>query len=169
MHEKKLYNVFLIVLPATVKNIYKHLKRLCYCQLSVLLQVVQDGILKKKEFQSVATKVLLQIAAKVGNVLWVPRSKIVDGNKIMVIGINSTSQKNAKGKKRIGYCASINGELTKFFSESETQDISCGIIEHMENLVFNSIKAYLNTNQTLPSELIILRDGCPQNQIASVI
>jgi hypothetical protein len=65
------------VLPNPAKNIYKHLKTLCYCELNVLLQVVNDGILKKKEFQSVATKVLLQIAAKVGNVLWVPKNTTI--------------------------------------------------------------------------------------------
>ena len=48
------------------------------------------------------------MAAKVGNVLWVPKNTTIENNKLMVIGINISSQKNAKGKKRIGYCASID-------------------------------------------------------------
>lgn len=116
LNAKKIYNIFLVVLPNPAKSIYKHLKKLCYCDLNVLLQVVNDVILKKKEFQSVATKVLLQMAAKLGNVLWFPKNYAIENNKIMIIGINTSSEKSSKGKKRIGYCASINEQLTKFFS-----------------------------------------------------
>ena len=58
------------------------------------------------------------MAAKVGNTLWVPRSKVVDSNKIMLIGINTSSDKGVKNKKRIGYCASTNSDLTKFYSNT---------------------------------------------------
>lgn len=73
--KKKEYNIFLIILPAKLKTSYKKLKKVCCCDLGVPLQVVLDTISQKKEFQSIATKVLLQMAAKVGNTLWVPISK----------------------------------------------------------------------------------------------
>jgi hypothetical protein len=64
----------LIILPARLKSAYKKLKKICCCDIGIPLQIVLDSIAQKKEFQSIATKVLLQMAAKVGNTLWLPSS-----------------------------------------------------------------------------------------------
>lgn len=47
-HGKGQFNIFLIVLPAPAKHIYKQLKKLCYCDLGILLQVCLDTIVKKR-------------------------------------------------------------------------------------------------------------------------
>ena len=39
----------------------------------MVCQVATELTLRKKNFQSVATKILLQIIAKRGNILWVPK------------------------------------------------------------------------------------------------
>ena len=39
----------------------------------MVTQVVTEGTLRKKNLQSIATKVLLQMIAKRGNTLWVPK------------------------------------------------------------------------------------------------
>ena len=66
-------NICLIVLPNNMKTDYKRIK---YNSLmdGMLTQVVTDGTLRKKNLQSIATKVLLQIIAKRGNTLWVPKT-----------------------------------------------------------------------------------------------
>ena len=69
---KKIYNIFLVILPAKIQDGYKKIKKTCCCDLGIPVQVVVDTISNKKEFQSIATKVLLQMAAKIGNTLWVP-------------------------------------------------------------------------------------------------
>lgn len=39
----------------------------------LVTQVVTENTMRKKNLRSIATKVLLQIIAKRGNILWVPR------------------------------------------------------------------------------------------------
>lgn len=70
---KKDYNLYLIVLPTPLKTSYKTIKKVCLLELKIISQMVTEATLQRKEFQSIATKVLLQMAAKVGNTLWVPR------------------------------------------------------------------------------------------------
>ena len=50
-------------------------KKLALIDNNMICQIVTDGTLRKKNLQSIATKVLLQIIAKRGNTLWVPKSK----------------------------------------------------------------------------------------------
>ncbi len=54
-------------------------------------QVTVSSSLERKGFASVFTKILLQMSAKVGNKLWVPRiSSKVQGSGIMLIGMETT-------------------------------------------------------------------------------
>ena len=55
-----------------MKTDYKKIKLETITNLRMLTQVVTEGTLKKKNLQSIATKILLQIVAKRGNTLWVP-------------------------------------------------------------------------------------------------
>jgi hypothetical protein len=55
-----------------MKNDYKKIKHESITNLHLLTQVVTEGTLRKKNLQSIATKILLQIVAKRGNTLWVP-------------------------------------------------------------------------------------------------
>lgn len=64
-------NICLIVLPTSMKNDYKKLKASAI-ENGIVTQVITDATMRKKNLQSIATKVLLQIIAKRGNVLWVP-------------------------------------------------------------------------------------------------
>lgn len=59
-----------------MSNVYPKLKELCCCELGIVSQMMLDTVMQKKESKSVLTKVLLQMAAKVGNTLWVPRCKV---------------------------------------------------------------------------------------------
>lgn len=54
-----------------MKNDYKKLKATTM-EGELVTQVITDGTMRKKNLQSIATKVLLQIIAKRGNVLWMP-------------------------------------------------------------------------------------------------
>jgi len=69
-------NILLIVLPNNLKTAYPKLKQYTLIgdqNSQVLTQFVTDGTLRRKSgVQSVHTKLLLQMAAKRGNILWVP-------------------------------------------------------------------------------------------------
>jgi hypothetical protein len=61
------------VIPNFLKQNYGEIKRECLKNLNIVSQCIVENTLRKKNIQSIATKVLLQMIAKRGNVLWVPK------------------------------------------------------------------------------------------------
>ena len=64
--------------------------------------------------QSIATKILLQIIAKRGNTLWVPR--VPSGlPSTMMIAFETVKER----KSTLGMCATINSTFSSIFSRTE--------------------------------------------------
>ena len=87
-----------------MKNNYGEIKKKCLEKLNIVSQCILEGTLRKKNLQSVATKILLQMIAKRGNILWVPKTlgKI---NNAMIMAFDSA--KGGKGSS-IVCCATVN-------------------------------------------------------------
>ncbi len=68
-------NICLIVIPPNMKTQYKRIKEASLIENQIVCQVAVEATLRKKNAQSIATKILLQIIAKRGNTLWVPKGK----------------------------------------------------------------------------------------------
>lgn len=81
----------------------------------MVCQVACESTLRKKNAQSIATKILLQIIAKRGNTLWVPKtqSKISD---IMLIGIDNGPISG--GKNILTACGTVNSTFTSIYTKS---------------------------------------------------
>lgn len=82
-------NMFWFVIPTSFKNNYSCIKKLVLKNgIEQNSQVTVASTFQKKGFNSVFTKILLQMAAKVGNKLWVPKvpSKVL-GSGVLMIGI----------------------------------------------------------------------------------
>ena len=71
--EKDCCNICFIVLPNQFKQQYKKIKSQALIENGMVCQVALDSTLRKKSVQSICTKILLQIIAKRGNTLWVPK------------------------------------------------------------------------------------------------
>lgn len=65
-------NLLFIAIPNCLKTQYKRIKDYCLFNVKRISQIACEGTLGKKNVQSIATKILLQIIAKKGNILWVP-------------------------------------------------------------------------------------------------
>ena len=57
--------------------------------------------------QSIVTKILLQMTAKVGNKLWVPKvpSKLTVSSGILMIGIENYGDQSDKSMNILSYCS----------------------------------------------------------------
>ena len=67
----------------------------------------------KKGFASVVTKVLLQMASKVGNTLWLPKvSKQVEGAGVMLVGIETTADSFRPDQRVVSYCANSKSNFS---------------------------------------------------------
>lgn len=74
----------LIVLPNQLKTQYKKIKNSALVKVKVVCQMTTETTLRKKNLQSIATKILLQIIAKRGNTLWVPKIPANLGGAMMI-------------------------------------------------------------------------------------
>jgi hypothetical protein len=81
----------------------------------MLTQIMCDLLLKKNGFQSIATKILLQILAKRGNILWVPKP-ICKIENTMLVGFDTCK---VKSQTKISVCATINSTFSSIFSNSK--------------------------------------------------
>jgi len=75
-------------LPISLKTQYKQLKITALAELEIVTQVATEATMRKKNLQSVATKILLQIIAKRGNILWVPKP-LCKPDKMMQVGFDT--------------------------------------------------------------------------------
>lgn len=87
------YNICLLVLPNNMKNDYKKLKQYTITQIEMATQVMVEATLNKRGLQSIATKVLLQIIAKRGNTLWVPKTTFKI-SEIMLLAFDTSKSMN---------------------------------------------------------------------------
>ena len=87
---------------------------------NVLTQFVTDGTLRRKSgAQSVHTKLLLQMAAKRGNILWVPSYDDELDRKlagVMLIGLDSAAK---SGKSIMASCGTINSTFSLLASSTK--------------------------------------------------
>lgn len=78
----------------------------------------------------------------------------------MMIGIDSTPSKSEKNESVIGFCATIDGNMSKFFSKVVYQPKKDIRITKMRELIAKSLEAYEARNKRFPSDIIVIRDGC---------
>ena len=81
--------MFWFIIPPNFKSYYKNLKQMTLkAGVDKNSQIAVTSTLQKKGVNSIITKILLQMAAKVGNKLWVPKipSRVFNCG-VLLIGI----------------------------------------------------------------------------------
>ena len=105
----------MIVIPPNMKSQYKRIKEASLLENKLVCQVAVEATLKRKNAQSIATKILLQIIAKRGNTLWVPKTKArVDDT--MLVGIDNGSL--PCGKSIMAACGTVNSTFTSVYTKT---------------------------------------------------
>ena len=93
---------------------YGKVKQICLKRSKILCQFALENTFRRKGAQSIITKVLLQLIAKRGNTLWVPKTKYKhDG--CMLMSFDHSKMKN--GKSIMAVVASVNSTFTSLFSK----------------------------------------------------
>ena len=100
-----------------------------------------QNTLNKKGFNSIITKILLQMASKVGNTPWLPKAPQAVGSKTMMIGIDTAADKVQKGIIA-SYCASITKDFSQFYSSYVVQDNNRENPAQTGLIITNALKAF---------------------------
>lgn len=159
--DKEDCNICLIILPNSLRTQYKKVKAEALVHHKIICQVTTEATLKKKNLQSIATKILLQIIAKRGNTLWVPRCPQ---------GLPATMMmafETAKDRKTtLGMCATLNSTFSSIFSRTYTFDKGDEKFPAMVNLSLQAVAAYVARNKEPPLEIVIFHNSVSGDQMS---
>uniref|UniRef100_A0A8C5NGN7 Piwi-like protein 1 n=1 Tax=Gouania willdenowi TaxID=441366 RepID=A0A8C5NGN7_GOUWI len=155
-----------VILPSNRKDRYECVKKYLCVDFPVPSQCVVSRTLKPKSLMTVATKLALQMACKVGGELW---SVEIPLKQLMVVGIDCYHDTSA-GKRSIGaLVASLNQTMTRWFSKCVLQHKGQEIMDGLKMALAGALKDYHKFNNCLPSRIIVYRDGVGDGQLHSVV
>lgn len=155
-------NCALIVLESQMKNAYKGIKKMCLEKSKIVSQVILESTLKKKNTMSIQTKVLLQMAAKVGNTLWVPSQPrdLLGCTMLMSFDVSQSG-----GVRKVVGVATFDENMTRLVSEGCTLIESIDKFNCMAKIAINLVTRYAERNKRMPKNLIVMTNSCPKNEI----
>ena len=163
------FNIVWIVLPFNQKGLYGDIKKMSMkSRTPKLTQMTVESTFSKKGFMSVCTKILLQMASKVGNALWLPLPPKLAGTKTMMMGIDTAADSVQKGNI-VAFCANVAGDFTKFYSHYYLQEKNKESPEKTGIALTAAAKAFAQENGSLPEEIIIMRNGCADSQVSMAL
>ncbi|KAG8455995.1 hypothetical protein GDO86_001978 [Hymenochirus boettgeri] len=128
--------------------------------------VIAKTLSKPQTVASVATKILLQMNCKMGGELW---SIEIPLKELMIVGIDCYHD-TLSGRRSIGaFVASLNQGMTRWYSRCVLQDQKQEIVDGLKFCMHAALKAWYNCNKTLPSRIIIYRDGVGDGQLNALV
>lgn len=113
----------------------------------MVCQVALDSTLRKRSVQSICTKILLQIIAKRGNTLWVPKCNSIL-SKTMIVAFESA--KTTSSKSLLSVCATLNSQFTEVFSKTIVCDGQTEKLQAMKLLFLAAVASYINVHEETP-------------------
>ncbi|EAR84853.1 piwi-like Twi9p protein (macronuclear) [Tetrahymena thermophila SB210] len=118
----------------------------------------------QKNGKSVASKIALQIASKLGKRIWSVETPVGINQNTMIVGIE-TSMKKIRNQQVIGVVASINKDFNKFYSQVDFRNGNDIKLPTLSKIISSAIEAYSKNTKTVPEEIIIYRQGLGEGQI----
>lgn len=148
---KDSHNLVLFVLPDALKSQYKKLKKWALLsQSEIVTQMTLESTMNKKGFNSIATKILIQIAVKVGNTPWIPEPPKGISEKIMIMGIDSSTDKEARNQSVVGICCTVDSKFSQFFSTVNYEKKGGVVIENLKTPMIEALASYKKRNGYFP-------------------
>merc|ERR1719154_569998 len=161
-------SIVMVVIPNDKGDHYAAIKKKCYLEKPIPSQVVTATVLSKpKGLMSVATKVAIQMNAKLGGEPWAVK---IPMKNTMVIGYDTYHDTLKKGVSVGAVVASLNSTMTKYLSvanlhsnpQQELNDNMCPAIT-------KALRKYHELNKEFPARIIVYRDGVGDGQIQYVL
>jgi len=155
------------ILTNNRKDRYDAIKKVLCVDCPLPSQVLLTKTLQRQgQLMSVATKVGIQINAKLGGEIWaVP----IPSKTIMVIGIDTYRDSQSRSSQMVGFVASINSTCTRYYSRVIEQRGQKDLISGLKSCMQDALQKYHQVNGTLPGKIIVYRDGVNDFQLLDVI
>ncbi|XP_017405166.1 piwi-like protein 2 isoform X2 [Cebus imitator] len=163
--EGKIQMVVCIIM-GTRDDLYGAIKKLCCVQSPVPSQIINVRTIgQPTRLRSVAQKILLQINCKLGGELW---GVDIPLKQLMVIGMDVYHDPSRGMRSVVGFVASINLTLTKWYSRVVFQMPHQEIVDSLKLCLVGSLKKFYEVNHCLPEKIVVYRDGVSDGQLKTV-
>ena len=162
--------IILVVVGFNDKKVYNDIKSICALELGVPTQCLKaSNISNAKKFDSIMSKLIIQMSAKTGSLPWACKYSVPDlPKKTMVIGIDVFHDVISKAKSVMGFVASVHPEFTNYYNTTRIHDKSGQeIAGHVGDCVFEALQAFYKATKErfMPELIVIYRDGVSDSQI----
>ncbi|KAI5613348.1 piwi-like protein 2 isoform X1 [Silurus asotus] len=147
-------------------DLYSAVKKLCCVQSPCPSQAINvRTISQPQKLRSIAQKILLQINCKLGGELWTVNVPL---KHLMVIGVDVHHDASRKTRSVMGFVASLNSLMTKWYSRVTFQMPNEEIINGFRVCLLAALQKYYEVNHSFPEKIVIYRDGVSDGQLKAV-
>uniref|UniRef100_A0AAY4C1P0 Piwi domain-containing protein n=1 Tax=Denticeps clupeoides TaxID=299321 RepID=A0AAY4C1P0_9TELE len=122
-------------------------------------------ISQPQKLRSIAQKILLQMNCKLGGELWTVHIPL---KQLMVIGIDVHHDTTKQKRSVMGFVASVNSLMTKWYSRAIFQTPNEEIISGLRVCMLAALQKYFEVNHCFPEKIVIFRDGVSEGQLKTV-
>ncbi|KAM7305375.1 putative Cniwi protein, partial [Ixodes scapularis] len=158
--------VIVLIFPTSRDDRYSAVKRLCCVDMPVPSQVIiSNTIGQQQKLRSVTQKVALQINCKLGGELWKVE---IPMHNVMVIGIDVYHDITRGRQSVMGFVASMNQSLTRWFSKCAFQEPGKELVNCIKIAMLEAIVKYYEVNHKHPDRIFVFRDGVGDGQLSYV-
>ncbi|XP_055301772.1 protein piwi-like [Sitodiplosis mosellana] len=146
---------------------YSAIKKKCFADNAILCQVVTKFILgsQPNKYDSVVTKVAIQICCKLGGAPWRPRVPIKTAMTVSFHLAKDTVNKNVSYACLVA-TTGVEDEVSFFSTVSKIEGPDCS--RELTTSFIKALNFYENKHETLPSIIFFYRDGVSEGEIPYV-
>ncbi|XP_075448608.1 piwi-like protein 4 [Ascaphus truei] len=167
LHVDPTLQLVFCVLPSNQKDNYDSIKKYLSLDNPVPSQCVQNRTLNRQNMlMSVATKIAMQMICKIGGELWAVEIPL---KSLMVVGINVNKDALNKAHSVVGFVASTNSKLTRWFSRCIIQKTSTDFADCLKMCMKGAVEKWQKCNHDLPNRIVVYRDGVGDGQLRMVV
>ncbi|XP_054448603.1 piwi-like protein 4 [Pteronotus mesoamericanus] len=155
------------ILPSNQQSYYESIKKYLSSDRPVPSQCVLVRTLSKQGMvMSIATKIAMQMACKLGGELWAVEIPL---KSLMVVGIDVCKDAFNKGMVVVGFVANINPRITRWFSRCILQRTTTDVADCLKVFMTGALNKWYKYNHDLPARIIVYRDGVGNGQLKTLI
>ncbi|KAM4577682.1 piwi-like protein 2 [Odontesthes bonariensis] len=147
-------------------DLYSAIKKLCCVKSPVPSQAINvRTISQQQKLRSIAQKILLQVNSKLGGELWTVNVPL---KNLMVIGVDVHHDTSKSHQSVMGFVASVNSSLTRWYSRVTFQAPNEELINGFTVCLLAALQKYYEVNHNLPEKIVVYRDGVSDGQLKMV-
>ncbi len=129
-----------VLFPTMRDDRYSAVKTLCTAQTAIPSQMINcRTISNAAKLRSVVQKIALQINCKMGGELWAVH---IPTKTMMVCGVDVYHDPSRRGQSVVGFLASINPAMTRWYSRSKCQKPGQELVDTFQTCFIECLMKY---------------------------